>query len=152
MIRLGGDTLDGSIIIVEDKKDLRELYVLAAAMVLPKADVIPVSRAEAVLDIAKELSDALIITDNDTNSLMSGIEAMRALNDYKKAKGLPIPYSVLVTGLSNGSDLGSTRDAANRAGIHEVHVKPIDPFSEFPMIYQRYQEYKSLAVATRSSG
>lgn len=132
----------GALIIAEDEPDLRRLYEEAASMVFPELKVIAMEKAEEMLAVAKDLGDSLIVADNNTKSLMTGIEAVKGLRQYEAQFGKNPAYAVLVLG--SDKSLGEISRVAANAGFNEAHKKPVDPFSLFPAVRDRYLERLNL--------
>lgn len=126
-----------TLIIAEDEPDVRELYRQYASVIFHGFAVVSLEKAEELLAVARELSDPIILADNNTKSLKTGIEAMKELREYEARFKRNPSYAALITGDST-RDFHKVRADAIIAGFDEAHRKPIDPDAVFSQILQNY--------------
>jgi signal transduction histidine kinase/DNA-binding response OmpR family regulator len=105
-----------TILIVDD--DLKNLFVLAAALEKQDADILEAENGQAALNILNRQHVDLVIMDI-MMPVMDGYEAMRAIRRDPKLRGIPV---IALTARSLPGD----REKCLEAGANDYIPKPID--------------------------
>jgi PAS domain S-box-containing protein len=108
-----------NILVVDDEHGIRLLHTRYIKRVLPNANVLHAADGTEALQLAREFSPQLIISDNDMPDL-DGLQLVRNLKADPTTSDIPI---IIVT----GQDSDSNCEALKQHGVTAILNKPVSP-------------------------